>query len=133
MEHQIPKRADTTRRWGVKPESRVWVGGHNVAARRATEIHLAGTARPPTGPIDLAFIAPESIDEAVYFAQKISPRLVQDAVIWVVWPKAAIPKEERTDDVTDLNRSMAEHSLAAGETVHVGDAFLSISYQAAAV
>ena len=92
----------------------MWVGGHNIGSRREIEEHLTGTARPPTGPIDLAFISPESIDEAAYFAKKITPRLVEGAVIWVVWPKAATPKEKAAINVTDLNRSMAEHRAAFG-------------------
>lgn len=60
---------------GVRPGLRIWVGGHNLSARREIERHLAGTLRPPTGPIDLALIAPNTPDEAAHFAGKLRGRL----------------------------------------------------------
>ena len=68
----------------LRPGTRVWVGGNDVAAKRALEPFLHQTVRPPSGPIDAAFIAPLSNDEAIYFARKIERRLATDGAIWVV-------------------------------------------------
>lgn len=73
--------------WGVPDGGRVWVGGHNLAARRAVEALLLNVTHPPEGPIDRAFITPQTVDEAGYFAVKLRTRLVPDAVVWVVVPQ----------------------------------------------
>lgn len=72
---------------GVADGGRVWIGGHNLAARRAVETVLVGVTCPPEGPIDRAFITPQSVGEGVHFAVKLRPRLVADGVIWVVVPR----------------------------------------------
>ncbi len=70
--------------WSLAPESRVWVGGHNLDARRVVERHLKDAIRPTLGPLDVAFITPNSADEAAYFASKLLERLAEGACIWVV-------------------------------------------------
>ncbi len=55
--------------------TRVWLAGHAVAAKRIVEGALGDAARPPTGPIDLAILAPLDADEALYFAGKGVERL----------------------------------------------------------
>ncbi len=62
----------------------VWVGGHNLKARRRIEKLLPATGRRPTGAVDAAFIAPETVGEAVYFAGKLRNRLRPAGQIWVV-------------------------------------------------
>ena len=69
---------------GVRSGQRLWVGGHNLAAKREIEKYLADTVRPATGPVDMAFIMPEVIDEAVYFASKIRARLSPEGSLCVV-------------------------------------------------
>ncbi len=79
--------------WGIRPGLRVWVGGHNVDARRVIEAHLAGTIRPPTDPIELGLIAPLSIDEALYFADKLRSRLVPKGRVWIAYADASSPHQ----------------------------------------
>ncbi len=71
-------------RLGLNPGLRVWIGGHNLAAKRAIEPLLAETTRPPTGPLDMAFIAAETPDEADYFLYKLAGRLPSGATAWVI-------------------------------------------------
>lgn len=73
--------------WGVPDGGRVWIGGHNREARRAVEGLLVNVVRPPDGPIDRAFITPQSVGEGVHFAVKLSKRIVPDGMIWVVVPR----------------------------------------------
>ncbi len=99
---------EPAKRWGVTPGIRVWVGGHNTHAKREVAKRLKGTVRPPTGRIDLAFIAPQSVDEAVYFARKLRSRLVSNGVIWVVYPDEASPRRgEFAGGSRDLVGSLA--------------------------
>lgn len=68
----------------MRSGQRLWVGGHNLAAKREIEKHLTGTVRPATGPVEMAFITPDVIDEAVYFASKIRLRLTPEGSLCVV-------------------------------------------------
>jgi hypothetical protein len=70
-------------RLGLRAELRVWLGGRNVSVRRAINRWLTGTIRPPTGPLDLAILCPETADEACYFAEKLRPRLTDSASVWI--------------------------------------------------
>lgn len=71
----------------MQPGARVWIGGHDRAARRFVERWLSGfgASRPAEGPIDAAFITPESLDEAVYFLTKLTPRLTAQARVNVIY------------------------------------------------
>lgn len=69
---------------GVRPDLRVWVGGHHDQAKRSIQAYLAGTIRPTEGPIDLGIVVPETADEWVYFVGKLLARLVPDGGIWVI-------------------------------------------------
>ena len=82
----------TEDRWGLKPGTRVWVGGHNTNARREVEEYLKAMIRPPSGAIELAFITPQSVGEAVYFTRKLCSRIECDGVVWVVIPDEASPR-----------------------------------------
>lgn len=84
--HETSTTASITETWGIRPGLRVWVGGHNVAARQEIETHAAGTERPATGPIDLGLLSPETPDEALYFAGKLRGRLSPGAMVWIVYP-----------------------------------------------
>jgi hypothetical protein len=74
--------------WGIRPGARVWVGGHNLAAKQEIERHLTGTDRPSTGPLDIALIAPLTSDEALYFAGKLRSRLTAAGGVWIIYPNA---------------------------------------------
>lgn len=110
----------TTAAWDTKPGLRVWVGGHNLHARREIEKHLAGTIRPPTGPIDAAFIAPQSIDEAAYFGCKLRARLARDGVVWVVCASPAQPQETGRDTAkAGVSAAMSRCGLVDAGSVDV--------------
>lgn len=69
--------------------TRVWLAGHAVAAKRVVEGGLGDAARPPTGPIDLAILAPLDADEAFYFAGKGIERLTETGRLILVRVLAA--------------------------------------------
>jgi len=69
---------------GITTDSRIWLGGHNLDARRAVEPFLKGTLRPAKGPIDAAFIVARTDDEEAYFSNKLRPRLAHAGAIWVI-------------------------------------------------
>lgn len=126
-----PNRSSVGDRWGVRPGVRVWVGGHNVDAKREIERHLAGLDRPPTGAIDLAFIAPLTVDEAVHFAGKLVDRLSPNAVIWaLLWQQAAQDHASATHlDVGELIGTLRELSYVPVATVEVSPEFQSVSFR----
>lgn len=82
--------SDLSSPWKVDPGVRVWVAGHDVAARTFVNRSLAGVHRPPTGEIDAAFITPESTDECAYFLAKVQPRLAREAQVWVVGAQGSV-------------------------------------------
>lgn len=77
--------------WHLPPASRIWIGGHNVAARRVLERSLRAAVRPPDGPIDVGFIVPKTTDEGVYFLEKLRHRILPTGTIWVVYPGSRFP------------------------------------------
>ena len=115
--------------WGVKPGLRVWVGGHNTDAKRQIETHLAGTTRPPTGPIDIAFIAPFFSNEAAHFATKLRDRLTSDGPLWVIHPD---PAQIRAADFeiteADLRTALAATGYAPSGVVPMSDAYISTRF-----
>jgi len=107
--------------WGVTPSTRVWVGGHNLVARRETEKHLAGPKRPPSGPIDVAFIAPQTIEEALYFANKLRSRLTPGGAIWVAMsgPNASMSPGS-VDDMERMSDVLVDAGWVAHDLVRIG-------------
>ncbi len=110
--------------WRVKPGLRVWVGGHNTDAKRQIETHLAGTTRPPTGPIDIAFIAPFFSNEAAHFATKLRERLTSDGALWVIHPD---PAQIRAADF-EITQADLRTALGATGYVHSGTVPVSGQY-----
>ena len=107
---------------------RVWVGGHNVAARAEIEKHLAGTVRPATGGIDYGFLTPLSVDEAVYFARKLVRRLSTGGCLWVVYPKPTSPRAKEFDGTGEsLITALGAAGLTAGSRLAVSDDYVSES------
>lgn len=93
-----PFREQIVESLGLRPDLRIWVGGNNTDARREIETYLLETARPPTGPLDAAFITPDTSEEAVYFAAKLRPRLTPNAHVCVVVSDTDITPPEGTTD-----------------------------------
>jgi hypothetical protein len=128
---------DATRsRLGVAPGCRVWLGGHNRSATRRIEPLLGGAARPPGGPVDLAFVAPRTMDEAIYFAEKIRSRLAADGRIWIV-SSANAERDENTASVEPaaarfdraaLRDAMTALGMHECDVIDLGDAYRAAAY-----
>lgn len=76
---RLPSWADNI----LKPGIRIWLGGHDVAARRAILANLTGFEQLGIGQLDIGIITPASLGEAVYFAVKLLPRLVEGGQLWL--------------------------------------------------
>jgi len=126
--------ASMPREWRIMPGARVWVGGLDVGARRVVEELLAGAVRPPEGPIDAAFICPAAVDEAVYFAGKLRPRIGCRGAIWIV---RGYVSEHDVDDHERSPSSLGLAFKAAGldefARVPVGDSFVAVGFRWQAV
>ncbi len=70
--------------WGLHSGAGIWLGGHATDGKRLLHQLLIDMPRPPIGPIDAAFITPESADEAIHFSQKLSTRLGPGKRLWVL-------------------------------------------------
>jgi hypothetical protein len=81
--NQEPRSASSNP-WSLASSGLVWVGGRDLVARRAVESCLPPVQRPPTGPLDAAFITPASLDEALYFAGKVAERMRPTGSVWIV-------------------------------------------------
>ena len=124
----------TAEDWGVGPGKRVWVGGHNVEARREIESFLEGTERPPTGALDLGFIAPQTADEAVYFAGKLRHRIVPTGLVWVVYPNTSSPREDEfSGNLNDMVIGLFERGFTEAGRAQVGDNYTSTGFRPAAI
>ena len=124
----------TAQDWGVGPGKRVWVGGHNVEARREIETYLTGTERPPTGPLDLGFIAPTTGDEAVYFAGKLRYRIVSTGLLWVVYPIPHSPiAYEFSGEIDDVVIGLFELGLTEIGRAQVGNNYTSTGFRPASM
>lgn len=111
--------------FALPPGARIWVGGHDRAARRALEAVVAGAPRPPTGPIDAAFVAPETLDEAAYFVDKVLPRLVPSGVIWIVTSTTG----GTTIDHDALHDMMANRNLCERTRTCLADAVQCFAFE----
>jgi len=114
---------------GLQPGVRVWVGGHDLAAKRVVEPLLSDTTRPPTGPVDIAFIAPESADEAAYFLDKIDARLEKDGVAWIILPPNA-PANDLSEQAVDAALVRRSGTLTRGDVgpVVLPDGFMAHAF-----
>ncbi|MFQ5413339.1 MAG: hypothetical protein ACE5E6_02665 [Phycisphaerae bacterium] len=75
--------------WGVTAGARVWIGGHDVDARRVVVGRLPVVQRPPVGCIDVAIVTPVSCEEWAYFAGKVVHRVARGGSVWVVFRDVA--------------------------------------------
>ncbi len=73
-------------RWNLQSGANIWLGGHATEGKRLLHQQLIDMPRPPIGPIDAAFITPESMDEAIHFSQKLSTRLGPGKRLWILTP-----------------------------------------------
>lgn len=120
----------TEARWGLKPGTRVWVGGHNTNARREVEEYLEDMIRPPSGAIDLAFITPQSVGEGVYFARKLCSRIECNGVVWVVIPDEASPRRtEFSGTIREIVSGMALAGYSEKGAAALGGNYTSLSFK----
>ena len=111
---------------GILPRVRVWVGGHNLAGKRVAEPLVTDSTRPPTGPVDVALIAPESADEAAYFLDKIEARLEQNGVAWIILPPTAAAQDFSGHSVeVALGRYSQKLSHVPGGLVALPDGYVA--------
>lgn len=110
---------------GIRNDMRVWIGGHQIQAKQIIEPYLIFATKPPAGEIDIAFITPETLEEALYFAEKIQSRLTPTATIWIILPNNSYPdltvesliKKLQPMGYTPKKQvSLIERFLAAGYT-----------------
>jgi hypothetical protein len=107
--HSNERPIPLAKQWGVTAATRIWIGGHDLDARREVSIRLVGAARPATGPIDLAFITPLTVDEALYFAEKLRPRLTPGGAVWIVHGET----DDSEQDATHLTAAQLAVAAAA--------------------
>ncbi len=116
--------------WGLGPGKRVWVGGHFAAGKRAVEASVVGSERPPTGAVDAAFVVPLTVDEALYFAGKIGPRLASGGRIWLV---SAGPQPASNREGVECFQGFREHMARAGFLacghIAIDDAFVAAGFR----
>lgn len=90
----------------VRSASRVWIGGHDRAARRIAGSWLGHQPHPPTGPIDVAVITPKSIQEAIYFAEKLRDRLRPAGVLWIMASSPGICVDHSGESLAEFTTAM---------------------------
>ncbi len=69
---------------GINNDDRVWIGGHQLEAKKLATTICVGITKPPTGPLDAAIITPITSEEAAYFATKLQSRLISGGNIWII-------------------------------------------------
>lgn len=120
-----------------RSELRVWVGGHDRVVKRALVSVLTDTVSPPTGKLDAALVAADSIDEAVYFARKVWPRLEADGALCLILSKTGFESADSgsadCDSSADLPPAIAKliteltsDGWRATSTHALGDSHLAV-------
>ncbi len=113
----------------IPPGARVWIGGHDPAARRVAEACLKGAVRPPTGPIDAVVIVPRTTDEAVHFAQKLRRRLEPNGCIWVVRPAhAGSGTPDAGVGLDNVTESMVKSGFVAADSIRLGTEHVALRF-----
>jgi len=55
----------------------IWVGGHDVEAKRIVLRYLRRPLHQPRGPLDIGFIVPNTTEEGLYFLKKLRTHIEQ--------------------------------------------------------
>jgi len=112
--------------WGLHPEAGIWLGGHAGDSKRRLHLLLVDHPRPPLGPINAGFVTPESVDEAIHFAQKLSKRLGPGKRLWIL-----IPRRHQTDESAtwrDLDHRMFDQGFTRIASVDIDELYQTIGY-----
>ncbi len=113
----------------VEKGARLWIGGHDLAARRAAERCLVGARRPPSGPLDVAAITPRDADEVAYFAQKLCRRLVAEGTLWIIRPRTTDIQRKPTETAEDeIDAAVKACGFIRTATATVDDEFDAYKY-----
>lgn len=116
--------------WQVTADTRIWVGGHNMGTKRAVAAVLDAARRPPTGPIDLAVIAPASVEEAIYFAEKVWPRLEDRASLWIALPETEqVQASDFTAHPNEVIDAMHLRGFRCGKRIRVNNDCIALRFQ----
>lgn len=122
--------SSTAREWGMAPGKRIWVTGHCRGAKRVITAALMHTTRPPRGPVDAGFLAPLSVNECSYFAEKIRPRLIRGGGIWVVYAQGDLPRQgEFQGSLRELEIAFSELGFCSCTRVSLGKDYLSVGFR----
>ncbi len=113
------------RQWGVRVGMRVWVGGHDLRAKRLVHEHLPRVSFPPVGLIDLAFVTPKKPDEWAYFVRKLWPRLAPDGSFRLLHHTGAGAHEWMGFDAA-LHAAAQTLNVVAGRIVVVAFEYVSV-------
>ena len=78
----------------------------------------------------MAFVAPASVDEALYFAGKLRTRLERTSAVWVVYPHAPRnAKEPSGPSFRTLKDELGRSGFVARETVMLGDLYAASRFE----
>ena len=78
----------------------------------------------------MAFVAPTSVDEALYFAGKLRTRLERASAVWVVYPHPGhSAKEASTPSFRTLKDELGRSGFGAQETVTLGDLYVASRFE----
>jgi hypothetical protein len=87
--------------------------------------------RPPTGPLDAAFITPRSVDEALHFARKLRARMAPTGALWIIYPNPQSPGEtEFEGSVNELIADARRLYPAMAGTYALGAEFMASGFKA---
>lgn len=100
------------------------MGGHCNEAKRAIAPYLAQATRPAEGPVDAAFITPESTEEAPYFANKLRKRLDQDATVWIIFSG----KIQQLELNQQFSKVMEQSGWVEWNKISINDSFIAVGY-----
>ncbi len=78
----------------------------------------------------MAFVAPTSVDEALYFAGKLRTRLERGSAVWVVYPHPQrSAKEASAPSFRTLKNALGRSGFVARETVALGDRYVASRFE----
>ena len=78
----------------------------------------------------MAFVAPTSVDEALYFARKLRTRLERASAVWVVYPHPPrSAKEASAPSFRTLKNALGRSGFVARETVTLGVLYVASRFE----
>lgn len=108
----------------IHPNTRIWVGGNCMEAKRAIAPCLAPSSRPAQGTIDVVIITPESTEEALYFVNKLRNRLDPEAIVWVVFSE----KIQQLESKQHFFEAMEQSGWIEINKISINDSFIAFGY-----